>query len=66
MEREKVIAIRAGIFLLVALAGLGVSIFVLGTKRGYFAQTYTLKTAFLNAKGLMEGSPVRLAGVSVG
>lgn len=66
MEKEKVIAIRAGIFLLVALAGLGVAIFVLGTKRGYFAGAVTLKTTFLNVKGLMEGSPVRLAGVSVG
>ncbi len=66
MEREKVIAIRAGIFLLVALAGLGVSIFVLGTKRGYFKEMVTLKTTFLNARGLLEGAPVRLAGVNAG
>ncbi|MFN3466867.1 MAG: MlaD family protein, partial [Candidatus Brocadiales bacterium] len=66
MEREKAIAIRAGIFLLVALAGLGVSIFVLGTKRGYFKDRVTLKTTFLNVRGLTEGAPVRLAGVSAG
>lgn len=66
MEREKVIAIRAGIFLLVALAGLGVAIFVLGTKRGYFKDKVTLKTTFLNVRGLMEGAPVRLGGVSAG
>jgi phospholipid/cholesterol/gamma-HCH transport system substrate-binding protein len=66
MEREKVIAIRAGIFLLIALIGFGVAIFVLGTKRGYFTDKVTLKTTFLNARGLMEGAPVRLAGVSAG
>ncbi|MDO8136445.1 MAG: MlaD family protein [Candidatus Brocadiales bacterium] len=66
MEREKVIAIRAGIFLLVALIGFGVSIFVLGTKKGYFKPNIILKTTFLNMRGLQEGSPVRLAGVSAG
>lgn len=66
MEREKAIAIRAGIFLLVALAALGVSIFVLGTKRGYFKDRVILKTAFLNVRGLTDGAPIRLAGVSVG
>ncbi len=66
MEREKAIAIRAGIFLLVALAGFGVAIFVLGTKKGYFKDKIVLKTTFLNVKGLLKGAPVRLAGVSVG
>lgn len=66
MQKEQKIALRTGIFVLLALTGFSLMIFTVGSKRGYFKEKFTLKTTFSNVQGLWIGSPVRLAGVNVG
>jgi phospholipid/cholesterol/gamma-HCH transport system substrate-binding protein len=51
-----VIAILIAAILIVALGGEG----------GFFWQRYNLKVKFANAAGVQQGSPVRVAGVTVG
>lgn len=64
--KEQAAALRAGFFVVIILAGMAAIIFVLGTERGLFRERYEVKTAFYNVRGLREGAPVRLAGMSVG
>lgn len=64
--KEQVAAIRAGFFVVIMSVGMAAIIFVLGTERGLFKQRYEIKTSFSNVRGLREGAPVRLAGMSVG
>lgn len=59
-------AVRIGLFLLVGLgAMLAVALF-LGRSRGVFTRNVTLHADFVNVSGLIEGAPVRLAGIDVG
>ncbi len=66
MLNEQKIAIRTGIFIILAVVGFIAIIFTVGSKRGYFQKKITLKASFANVQGLWLGSPVRLAGVGVG
>ena len=66
MKREQVVALRAGLFVLVMLVALTIVIFILGTERGYFKKQFTIYTTFPNVIGLLPGAPIRLAGVTVG
>ena len=66
MLNERKIAIRTGIFIILAVVGFIVIIFTVGSKRGYFQKKIALKASFTNVQGLWLGSPVRLAGVGVG
>ena len=66
MKKEQAIALRAGLFVIIMLVATAITIFVLGTERGYFKKQFTIYTAFSNVAGLQSGGPVRLAGVTVG
>ncbi len=66
MEPRRGAQLKAGIFVVVVLLLFAVSIFVLGGKTRYFERHQTLMAAFSNVAGLLEGTPVRLAGVTVG
>ena len=59
-------AIKAGIFVVVCGLLLIASIVVLGQRSQLFTRQYRLVTEFRDAKGLMPGSDVRLAGVTAG
>jgi phospholipid/cholesterol/gamma-HCH transport system substrate-binding protein len=58
--------LKIGIMTVVALLIAGVLILTLGGEGGFFWQRYNLKVRFPNAAGVQEGSPVRVAGVTVG
>ncbi|MCK6552707.1 MlaD family protein, partial [Myxococcota bacterium] len=59
-------SIRIGLFLLTGLgAMLAVALF-LGRSRATFSRKVTLHAHFVNVSGLIEGAPVRLAGIDVG
>lgn len=66
MERDGRLALTVGIFVLVALGALAVSILSLTSERGLFVSEYRLQAAFANVQGLQAGAPVWLAGKEIG
>lgn len=58
--------LKIGIMAVVALVIAAALILALGGEGGFFWQRYNLKVKFSNAGGVQRGSPVRLAGVTVG
>ena len=58
--------LKIGIMAVVALLIAAVLIVALGGEGGFFWQRYNLKVKFSNAAGVQVGSPVRVAGVTVG
>ena len=58
--------LKFGLISVFALVMSGLLIFAVGGSGGFFWQNYPLKVKFDNVAGLMEGSPVRVAGVEVG
>jgi phospholipid/cholesterol/gamma-HCH transport system substrate-binding protein len=58
--------LKIGILAVVAIFIAAALILTLGGEGGFFWQRYNLKVKFSNAVGVQEGSPVRVAGVTVG
>lgn len=58
--------LQAGFFILVGLLLLAFSIFALGSKREIFGDFEPLVTRFEDVRGLQEGAPVRLGGITIG
>ncbi len=58
--------LKFGLIAVFALVMAALLIFAVGGGGGFFWQNYSLKVRFDNVAGLMEGSPVRVAGVEVG
>jgi phospholipid/cholesterol/gamma-HCH transport system substrate-binding protein len=58
--------IQAGGFLLVALILLVISIFTLGSERQLFGERKRFEILFRDVKGMREGAPVRLGGITIG
>jgi phospholipid/cholesterol/gamma-HCH transport system substrate-binding protein len=58
--------LKFGLIAVFALVMSALLIFAVGGSGGFFWQNYQLKVQFDNVAGLMEGSPVRVAGVEVG
>ena len=58
--------LRTGIFVILAILVLGLSIWVLGRERNIFGRQLQFFTAFSDVKGLSPGAPVRLGGISIG
>src|ERR671911_445484 len=58
--------LKIGIMAVVALFIAAALILALGGEGGFFWERYNLKVKFSNAGGVQEGSPVRVAGVTVG
>src|ERR1043165_6615046 len=58
--------LKFGLIAVFAMVMAGLLIFAVGGSSGFFWQNYPLKVKFDNVAGLMEGSPVRVAGVEVG
>ncbi len=58
--------IKAGVFVFVSLALIGALILIMGRERQIFARQSEFYATFKDVKGLAEGSPVRLGGISIG
>jgi phospholipid/cholesterol/gamma-HCH transport system substrate-binding protein len=58
--------LKIGALALIAIVIAAALIVTLGGEGGFFWQRYNLKVKFPNAGGVQEGSPVRVAGVTVG
>jgi phospholipid/cholesterol/gamma-HCH transport system substrate-binding protein len=66
MEEQRGSELRVGIFVFIALA-IGVAlVFAIGGQQNLFVSKTSYKAQFTDVGGLREGSPVRIAGVSVG
>lgn len=66
MVEERWTEIRVGLFVVVGLVLIMVTIFLLAEEQHYFRQHYKLKTSFEDVSGLAVGATVLLAGVDVG
>ncbi len=58
--------LKVGVMAVVAVLIAAALILALGGEGGFFWQRYNLKVKFPNATGVQRGSPVRVAGVTVG
>jgi len=58
--------LKIGVITVAALLIAGALILAIGGEGGFFWQRYALKVKFANAGGVQKGSPVRVAGVTVG
>lgn len=56
----------AGLFMVVSLVMLGISIWILGSERQIFRKQEPFRVSFKDVKGLSEGAPVRLGGITIG
>lgn len=65
-DRELLIKLRVGIFVLFLLLLFIGFILTIGSQTRIFEEQYTLRAAFHDVQGLTVGAPVRLAGVNVG
>ncbi len=58
--------LHAGLFILICLGLLALSIWILGQERQVFAKQIEYTTSFKDIQGLSRGAPVRLGGIGVG
>ena len=63
---QRALEIKLGIFVAVGLVLLLLTIAALGKFSKYFEDYYTVRAYFSNVSGIEAGTPVRLAGVSIG
>ncbi|NBW41032.1 MCE family protein [bacterium] len=57
---------QAGIFILLTISLVAITIFALGREKHIFSSSDYYFTSFPDVKGLKEGAPVRLGGITVG
>jgi len=58
--------IKTGIFVLVALGVLVLTVYLIGRQKSMFSNTFAIYTNFKNVAGLQTGNFVRFAGINVG
>jgi phospholipid/cholesterol/gamma-HCH transport system substrate-binding protein len=66
MKPTRLTELKVGIFVVLILFLFGAGVFVIGSHQKYFQRQYTLWASYSNIKGLIVGSPVSLAGLTVG
>ncbi|HTL81411.1 MAG TPA: MlaD family protein [Bacteroidia bacterium] len=66
MKKETNRNIRLGIFVLAGTLFLVVALYMIGSKRNLFGNTFTLHADFRTVNGLMAGHNVRFSGIDVG
>ena len=65
-SENKATNLKVGIFLAVAFATMALAVFMVGEKSGLFEGKTEVYAHFADINGLVEGAPVRLAGLDVG
>ena len=58
--------VKIGIFTAVGIAILVIGIFIIGSRKNMFSDTFSIYGTFRNVGGLMVGNNVRFAGINVG
>ncbi len=65
-QKERRVAVRAGLFIAIALGVSGIVVFLIGKERNLFEKQITYAGASENVDGLGVDAPVRLGGLQVG
>src|SRR5262245_33863120 len=65
-RRERLLKLKVGVFVVVALAAFLGLIYALGARSRLFEPRFTVHADFTEVGGLNEGATVRLAGVQIG
>jgi len=65
-KNEFIKSILAGAFFLVGIIATTIFVFSIGNEKGIAKQKFSVQVMYHNVGGLLEGAPVRLAGVVVG
>ena len=58
--------VQLGIFVMIGLAFLLFTLYLIGSNQNLFDQTFEVKATFYNVNGLMKGNNVRFSGIDVG
>lgn len=58
--------IKTGVFVLIALAVLAITIYLIGRQKSLFTNTFPVYANFKNVSGLQIGNFVRFAGINIG
>lgn len=66
MRDQRIIYLRVGLFVLIAVSVFVLIVFFLTGEQNFFEKSYTLNTSFKNTAGLIKGAAVRLSGVRIG
>ena len=66
MQHKDHLQFKVGLFILLALAVIGIIILALGRESNLFEREFTVYADFADISGLRAGAPVYLAGLSVG
>lgn len=66
MKRTASSNIQLGLFVMIGLAFLITALYLIGSNRNLFDQTFEVKATFYNVNGLMKGNNVRFSGIDVG
>lgn len=66
MKKQHSESVKLGVFVLTGLLIIIVSLYIIGTNKGFFSDNFVLKTRFRAVNGLLTGNNVRFAGIDVG
>ena len=66
MQKKERFLIKLGLFVIVGLALLVVTVYYIGKEKNLFGPTFTLKVQFKSVSGLKVGNNVRFSGINVG
>jgi phospholipid/cholesterol/gamma-HCH transport system substrate-binding protein len=66
MNKDRRLEVKVGLFVVATLMVAAVVVLLLGKSKHVFEQRVTLHATFSEVAGLVQGAPVRLAGVNVG
>lgn len=66
MKKQRAESTRLGIFVLIGLFLLVVTLYIIGKNKGFFSDSFELRTHFKAVNGLVTGNNVRFAGIDVG
>jgi phospholipid/cholesterol/gamma-HCH transport system substrate-binding protein len=66
MNRKAIDNVKLGLFVLIGLFFLVISLYLIGKNRNIFGSTTAVSASFSNVQGLMAGNNVRFSGINVG
>lgn len=66
MKRTTITNVQLGLFVTIGLAFLIAALYLIGSNRNLFDQTFEVNATFYNVNGLTKGNNVRFSGINVG
>ncbi len=66
MKKQRSESLKLGLFVLTGFLLLIATLYVIGKNKGFFSESFELKTQFRSVNGLLSGNNVRFSGIDVG